>query len=90
MITSISKDTLSLNNKPYQIYLTIIILRMQRPTLPLDPHCECNCIIKHMKNLPCHLMTGEFQILEVDPWTQTPILVDIGTFDIPLLTHVLI
>ena len=25
----------------------------------------------------------EFQISEVDPWTRTPISVDIGTFAIP-------
>ena len=33
---------------------------------------------------------GEFQILEVDPWIGTPILVDIGTFEVHLLTYVLI
>ena len=29
------------------------------------------------------LVNGGFQILEVDLWTRTPILVYIGTFDIP-------
>ena len=33
---------------------------------------------------------GEFQILDVDPWTLTPILVNIGTFAVPLSTYVLI
>ena len=35
-------------------------------------------------------IVGEFQILEVDPWTRIPILVDIGTFAVPLLTYALI
>ena len=35
-------------------------------------------------------LSGEFQILEVDPWTLIPILDGIGTFSIPLLTYVLI
>ena len=30
------------------------------------------------------------QILEVDPWTRTPISANIGTFEVPLLTYVLI
>ena len=33
---------------------------------------------------------GEFQIFEVDPWTHTTILVDIGTVVVPLLTYALI
>ena len=33
---------------------------------------------------------GEFHILEVDPWTQTQISINIGTFAITLLTYVLI
>ena len=33
---------------------------------------------------------GKFQIPEVDPRTWTPISINIGTFDIPLLMHVLI
>ena len=35
-------------------------------------------------------IVGEFQILEVDPWTRIPILVDIGTFAVPLRTYLLI
>ena len=37
-----------------------------------------------------HLMICEFHILEVNPWTWTPILVNIGTFSIPLSTYILI
>ena len=33
---------------------------------------------------------GKFQILEVGRWTQTPISADIGTFEVPLSTHILI
>ena len=32
----------------------------------------------------------QLQILEVDPWTRTPILVDIGTFAVQLSTWLLI
>ena len=35
-------------------------------------------------------LMGGFQSLEVNPWTRTPILVDIGTFSIPLSIYVLI
>ena len=31
---------------------------------------------------------GKFHILEVDPWTQTLISDDIGTFSVSLLTYV--
>ena len=40
--------------------------------------------------LPRKWVEGEFQTLEVDPWTQTPISLDIGTFAIPLSPYVLI
>ena len=33
---------------------------------------------------------GEFHISEVNPWTQTPISVGIGTFAVPLSTYILI
>ena len=33
---------------------------------------------------------GNFHILQVDPWIRTPILVDIGSFTIPLSTNVMI
>ena len=33
---------------------------------------------------------GEFQISEADPWRQTLILVDTGTFEVTLSTYVLI
>ena len=33
---------------------------------------------------------GKFQISEVDPWTRTLILLDVGPFDIPLSAHELI
>ena len=33
---------------------------------------------------------GELQILEVDYWTQTPILAVIGTFTVTLSTYILI
>ena len=33
---------------------------------------------------------GEFQITEVNQWTQTPISADISTFSIPFLTYILI
>ena len=33
---------------------------------------------------------GKLHILEVDPWTRTPILDYIGTFAVPLLMYVLI
>ena len=39
LITSPSKDTLSLKNTSLQIVLTIPILGMLRPTLTLDTHC---------------------------------------------------
>ena len=35
-------------------------------------------------------LCGELHISEIDPWTQTPILLDIGTFAIPLSTYTLI
>ena len=35
-------------------------------------------------------ITGELHILAVDPWTQTSILADIGTFALPFLTYILI
>ena len=38
----------------------------------------------------CPKTTGEFHVLEVDPCTGTPVLVDIGTFVIPLSMYVLI
>ena len=33
---------------------------------------------------------GELQISKVNPWKWTPILVNIDTFDIPLLTYAMI
>ena len=35
-------------------------------------------------------LRGELHISEIDPWTQTPISLDIGTFAIPLSTYALI
>ena len=33
---------------------------------------------------------GKIQILEVGPWTRNPVLADISTFAVPLLTYILI
>ena len=35
-------------------------------------------------------MNGEFQILEADRWTRTPVFDDNDTFVVPLSTYVLI
>ena len=35
-------------------------------------------------------LVGQFHILEVDPWTRTPILADIGTFEVPSLMYITI
>ena len=40
LITSSSKDTLSLNNISYQILINLPILGVFRYTLPLDTHCQ--------------------------------------------------
>ena len=42
------------------------------------------------RSLPRKGVEDEFQILEVDPWTRTPISLDIGTVAIPLSMYVLI
>ena len=45
LLTSPSKYTLSLKNTISYIYLTLPILGMHRPTLPLDTHCWCHQLI---------------------------------------------
>ena len=37
-----------------------------------------------------HFVLGEFQILEVNPWTLNPILANIGTFAVLLSPYILI
>ena len=41
-------------------------------------------------NITMDIDTSKFHILEVNPWTRTPIFLDVGTFYIPLSTYVLI
>ena len=52
-------------------------------------HCVKLKNVSHRTHTYIYIF-GEFQILEFDTWTWTPISADIGIFEVPLLTCVLI